>query len=117
MRAATRFGSYRVESEGVLRGHEKPDYMTRPDSLAAEQYLSKLFCGGVEKYASQNTDTERQPWDGLWERVGEYNDELPNLMNAIFCSDSKVHVTYLVLPWLSRREDYLECIHVIVTIY
>jgi hypothetical protein len=55
MRAATRFGSYRVESEGVLRGHEKPNYTTRPDSLSAKQYLSKLFRGGVEKYASQNT--------------------------------------------------------------
>jgi hypothetical protein len=62
MRAATRFGSYRVESEGVLRGHEKPDYTTRPDSLSAEQYLSKLFRGGVEKYASRNTQTERQTW-------------------------------------------------------
>ncbi len=62
MRAATRFGLYRVESEGVLRGHKKPDYTTRPDSLSAKQYLSKLFRGGVEKYASQNTQTERQTW-------------------------------------------------------
>jgi hypothetical protein len=62
MRAATQFGSYRVESEGVLRGHEKPDYTTRPDSLSAKQYLSKLFRGGVEKYASRNTQTERQTW-------------------------------------------------------
>ncbi len=62
MQAPTQFGSYRVESEGVLRGHKKPDYTSRPDSLSAEQYLSKLFRGGVEKYASENTDTERQPW-------------------------------------------------------
>ncbi len=65
MQAATRFGSYRVESEGVLRGHEKPDYTARPDTLSAEQYLSKLFRGGVEKYTSRNMQTERQTWDGL----------------------------------------------------
>jgi hypothetical protein len=62
MRAATRFGSYRVECEGVLRGHKKPDYTTRSDSLSAEHHLSKLFRGGVAKSASQNTDTERLTW-------------------------------------------------------
>jgi hypothetical protein len=62
MRAATRFGSYRVEYEGVLRGHKKPDYTTRSDSLSAEHYLSKLFRGGVAKSASRNTDTERLTW-------------------------------------------------------
>ncbi len=62
MQAATRFGSYRVESEGVLRGNQKPDYTTRLDILSTEQYLSKLFRGGVEKNASQNTQTERQTW-------------------------------------------------------
>jgi hypothetical protein len=71
MRAATRFGSYRVrfgsyrvECEGVLRGHKKPDYTTRSDSLCAEHYLSKLFRGGVAKSASRNTDTGRLTWEG-----------------------------------------------------
>jgi hypothetical protein len=65
MRAATRFGSYRVESEGVLKGPEKPNYTTRSDSLSTEQYLSKIFRATVEESASRNTDTERQAWDGL----------------------------------------------------